>query len=147
MGKYGNRLSATKRVSRKDFGLTWNAALEAGGLLVGDAVTITLDVQFIKRALSAQLIVERTCSEGTSLAKSGARRDVRLQSSKWKPRHGDGSQKKPSVPSDGRAKETSEVRNKRKSMTYPEEETYVDMLRITDLLSRGLALQPSNSIV
>ena len=39
---------ATTRISRKDFGLTWNAALEAGGLLVGDAVTITLDVQFIK---------------------------------------------------------------------------------------------------
>jgi predicted dehydrogenase len=34
--------------------------------------------------------------------------------------------KKPSVPSDGRAKETSEVRNKRKSMTCPEEEAYVD---------------------
>ena len=41
-------LSATTRISRKDFGLTWNAALEAGGLLVGDAVTITLDIQFIK---------------------------------------------------------------------------------------------------
>jgi hypothetical protein len=56
--------------------------------------------------------------------------------------------KKPSVPSDGRAKETSEVRNKRKSMTCPaEEEAYVDMLRTTDLLSRGLALHSSNSIV
>jgi polyisoprenoid-binding protein YceI len=41
-------LSATTRISRKDFGLTWNAALEAGGILVGDDVTITLDVQFIK---------------------------------------------------------------------------------------------------
>src|SRR6266702_1845691 len=41
-------LSATKRISRKDFGLTWNAALEAGGLLVGDAVTIKLDIQLIK---------------------------------------------------------------------------------------------------
>src|SRR5713101_906163 len=41
-------LSATTRISRKDFGLTWNAALEAGGLLVGDAVTINLDVQLIK---------------------------------------------------------------------------------------------------
>jgi hypothetical protein len=55
--------------------------------------------------------------------------------------------KKPSVPSDGRAKKTSEVPNKRKSMTCPEEEAYVDMLRITDLLSRGLALHSSNSIV
>ena len=41
-------LSATTRISRKDFGLIWNAALEAGGLLVGDAVTINLDVQLIK---------------------------------------------------------------------------------------------------
>jgi len=41
-------LSATTRINRKDFGLTWNAALETGGILVGDEVTITLDVQFIK---------------------------------------------------------------------------------------------------
>jgi polyisoprenoid-binding protein YceI len=41
-------VSATTRVNRKDFGLTWNAALETGGILVGDEVTITLDVQFIK---------------------------------------------------------------------------------------------------
>ena len=55
--------------------------------------------------------------------------------------------KKASVLSDGRAKVTSEVRNKRKSMTCPEEEAYVDMLRTIDLLSRGLALHSSNSIV
>jgi polyisoprenoid-binding protein YceI len=41
-------LSATTKVNRKDFGLTWNAALETGGILVGDEVTITLDVQFVK---------------------------------------------------------------------------------------------------
>ncbi len=41
-------LSATTKISRKDFGLTWNAALETGGILVGDEVTITLDVQFVK---------------------------------------------------------------------------------------------------
>ena len=41
-------VSATTRISRKDFGLTWNAALETGGILVGDEVTITLDVQFVK---------------------------------------------------------------------------------------------------
>lgn len=40
-------LFAITRISRKDFGLTWNAALETGGVLVGDEVTITLDVQFI----------------------------------------------------------------------------------------------------
>ena len=31
-----------------DFGLTWNAVLETGGILVGDEVTITLDLQFVK---------------------------------------------------------------------------------------------------
>jgi len=41
-------LSATTRINRKDFGLTWNAALETGGILVGEDVTITLDVQFVK---------------------------------------------------------------------------------------------------
>ncbi|NUN05519.1 MAG: YceI family protein [Bdellovibrio sp.] len=49
---YGNikiGVSATTKIKRKDFGLTWNAALEAGGVLVGDDVTITLDVQFAKK--------------------------------------------------------------------------------------------------
>lgn len=43
-------VSGTTKIKRKDFGLTWNAALEAGGLLVGDDVNITLDVQFVKQA-------------------------------------------------------------------------------------------------
>jgi polyisoprenoid-binding protein YceI len=41
-------LSATTRINRKDFGLTWNAALETGGILVGDEVTITLDIELVK---------------------------------------------------------------------------------------------------
>jgi polyisoprenoid-binding protein YceI len=41
-------LAATTKINRKDYGLTWNAALETGGIMVGDEVTITLDVQFIK---------------------------------------------------------------------------------------------------
>jgi polyisoprenoid-binding protein YceI len=41
-------VAATTKISRKDFGLTWNAALETGGILVGDEVTINLDVQFVK---------------------------------------------------------------------------------------------------
>jgi polyisoprenoid-binding protein YceI len=41
-------LSAITKINRKDFGLTWNATLETGGFLVGDEVTITLDVQFVK---------------------------------------------------------------------------------------------------
>ena len=41
-------LSATTKINRKDFGLAWNAALETGGILVGEEVTITLDVQFVR---------------------------------------------------------------------------------------------------
>jgi polyisoprenoid-binding protein YceI len=39
---------STVTISRKDFGLTWNAALEAGGVLVSDKVVIALDVSIIK---------------------------------------------------------------------------------------------------
>jgi len=42
-------LSATTKINRKDFGLAWNAALETGGFLVGEEVSVTLDVQFIKQ--------------------------------------------------------------------------------------------------
>ena len=41
-------VSATTKINRKDFGLTWNAALETGGILVGDEVAVTLDVEFVK---------------------------------------------------------------------------------------------------
>ncbi|MBK9169485.1 MAG: YceI family protein [Bryobacterales bacterium] len=41
--------TATTTISRKDFGLTWNKALETGGVLVGDEVRITLDVQLVRK--------------------------------------------------------------------------------------------------
>jgi len=41
-------LSATTHINRRDFGLTWNGTLEAGGILVGEQVAITLDVEFVK---------------------------------------------------------------------------------------------------
>ena len=47
-GKTRIRLSATTKINRKDYGLTWNAALEAGGILVGEDVTVTLDLEFVK---------------------------------------------------------------------------------------------------
>jgi polyisoprenoid-binding protein YceI len=49
---FGNErigFSGATKISRKDFGLTWNLALEAGGVLVSDAVRITLDVSAIKQ--------------------------------------------------------------------------------------------------
>jgi polyisoprenoid-binding protein YceI len=41
-------LAAVAKINRKDFGLTWNTVLETGGILVGEEVTITLDVQFVR---------------------------------------------------------------------------------------------------
>ena len=41
--------SGSTKIKRKDFGLTWNAALEAGGFMVGDDVSITFDVQLVKQ--------------------------------------------------------------------------------------------------
>jgi polyisoprenoid-binding protein YceI len=41
--------SATTKISRKDFGLVWNAVLETGGVAVGDEVKITLDLQFQRK--------------------------------------------------------------------------------------------------
>jgi polyisoprenoid-binding protein YceI len=41
--------SATTKINRKDFGLNWNAALETGGVLVGDEVKISLDVEAVQQ--------------------------------------------------------------------------------------------------
>lgn len=41
-------LAATAKINRKDFGLTWNSALETGGVLVGEEVALTIEAQFIK---------------------------------------------------------------------------------------------------
>jgi len=40
----------TGKINRKEWGLNWNAALEAGGVLVSDDVTINCDVQLLKQA-------------------------------------------------------------------------------------------------
>jgi polyisoprenoid-binding protein YceI len=41
--------SARTKIRRSDFGMRWNAALEAGGVLVGDEVSITLEVELIRQ--------------------------------------------------------------------------------------------------
>jgi len=41
--------SATTRIKRSDFGLTWNQLLEAGGVAVGDEVKISIDAELIKQ--------------------------------------------------------------------------------------------------
>lgn len=45
-GTYRAGFTASTKISRKDFGLTWNAALEAGGVLVSDEVKITIEAEF-----------------------------------------------------------------------------------------------------
>jgi polyisoprenoid-binding protein YceI len=41
--------SATTTINRRDFGLEWNVALEAGGVLVGDEVRITIEAQLVRQ--------------------------------------------------------------------------------------------------
>jgi len=50
---WGNQraaFSASTSINRKDFGLTWNQALETGGVLVGEKVDIELDVEAVHNA-------------------------------------------------------------------------------------------------
>lgn len=42
--------TATTRINRKDFGLNWNVALEAGGFLVGDVLDVLVEIQAVKQA-------------------------------------------------------------------------------------------------
>ncbi len=48
-GNMRSGASATTKINRKDFGVTYNKALETGGVLVGDEVAITIDVEAIKK--------------------------------------------------------------------------------------------------
>ena len=48
-GKTVAGFAASTEINRKDFGLTWNVALETGGVLVSDRVKITLEVQAVKQ--------------------------------------------------------------------------------------------------
>lgn len=41
--------SATTKINRSDFGLTWNQALETGGFVVGDEIKISLDLELLKQ--------------------------------------------------------------------------------------------------
>jgi polyisoprenoid-binding protein YceI len=48
-GNMRSGASATAKINRSDFGLTYNKALETGGVMVGDEVAITIDVEAIKK--------------------------------------------------------------------------------------------------
>lgn len=48
-GNTRRALSATTKINREDFGMTWNKALEAGGFVVGKDVTIEIEAELIKK--------------------------------------------------------------------------------------------------
>ena len=47
MGNMHAGFSAGTTINRKDWGLTWNMALETGGLLVGDQIKIALEIEAV----------------------------------------------------------------------------------------------------
>lgn len=49
-GAFRTGATATGKINRKDFGLTWNRALETGGVVVGDEVAVTIDVAMVRKA-------------------------------------------------------------------------------------------------
>ena len=49
-GTYRAGFTGETTISRKEFGLTWNAALEAGGVLVSDDVKISIEAEFVAPA-------------------------------------------------------------------------------------------------
>ena len=58
---FGNQrvgLSGSVKVNRKDFGLTWNAALETGGVLVSEEITLNFEISAIKSVDAAAVDAE-----------------------------------------------------------------------------------------
>lgn len=49
-------VSATGKLNRTDFGLHWNQALETGGVVVGDEVKLSIDVELVKQANVAETV-------------------------------------------------------------------------------------------
>jgi polyisoprenoid-binding protein YceI len=50
MGNVKAGARATTRLDRKDFGIVWNKAMDGGGVVVGDQVEITIDVEAVKKS-------------------------------------------------------------------------------------------------
>jgi polyisoprenoid-binding protein YceI len=49
-GNVKTGIVATTKINRKDFGLTWNVALETGGVLVGEEVQIQIEAELARQA-------------------------------------------------------------------------------------------------
>jgi polyisoprenoid-binding protein YceI len=50
MGNTKAGAHATTRINRKDFGIVWNKSLDGGGLMVGDEIDVTIDVEAVKKS-------------------------------------------------------------------------------------------------
>lgn len=48
-GNFRRGLTATTKISRRDFGITWNRTLDAGGVVVGDEVDISVELELIRK--------------------------------------------------------------------------------------------------
>jgi polyisoprenoid-binding protein YceI len=53
MGNVKTGGSAHTKINRKDFGITWSKSLDGGGLMVGNDVDITIDVELVKKSAPA----------------------------------------------------------------------------------------------
>jgi polyisoprenoid-binding protein YceI len=53
-GNIRRGISATTEINRKDYGLTWNKALETGGVVVGDQVKISIDAELMEQTPAAK---------------------------------------------------------------------------------------------
>ena len=50
MGRRPSRVLAKRSIGRKDFGLTWNQALETGGVMVGERVELEIEIEAVRQA-------------------------------------------------------------------------------------------------
>jgi polyisoprenoid-binding protein YceI len=48
-GKFRRGATGTAKINRKDFGVSWNKVLDTGGLVVGDEVDITIEIELIRK--------------------------------------------------------------------------------------------------
>jgi len=72
-GTTSSGASATTKINRKDWGLTWNKPLEAaGGVLVGDEVTINVDLELLSKAEAPAAAAAPGASPAAPMAKTGA---------------------------------------------------------------------------
>lgn len=65
-GKTRSGFTATTRINRKDYGMVWNKALDAGGLMVGDEVAVKLDIEAVEKAQAKSAEAESKAEAGKS---------------------------------------------------------------------------------